>query len=274
MNAIHINRPALSGGDEDFELLTAALSALKWRECNGSIKMVTDKRGAELYRKNGLEFLWDDGVFDELSDIKADSRMFWAAGKIYALKNQKAPVAVLDMDFIVWEKLNFDEISDAAVIHFEDINEEAYPEPPSFKMNDGYQFLTADKKLKACNTAFYVIKNQDFLEMYTAEAIRFMENAQKTDEPLTYMLYAEQRLFNICAEKLGIKVKAFSDLNSLYANNSRFTHIWGMKQQMRDNEELRDKFCRRCARRIEKDFPDAAAVLKETEIVGRYFSTN
>lgn len=274
MNAIHTNRTAIRGGEEDFELLTAAISALKWREHNGSIKMITDKNGAEFYRRNGLEFLWDGGVFDELSDIPADPKMFWAAGKIYALRIQKAPIAVLDMDFIVWEKLDFDKITDAAVIHFEDINGETYPEPSVFRMNSGYEFPSTDKNLKACNTAFYIIKNQSFLELYTAEAIRFIENAKRTDEPLTYMLYAEQRLFNICAERLGIKTEAFSDLNSLYTANSRFTHTWGMKQQMRDNADLREKFCRRCAKRIETDFPDAAAVLKKTEIVGRYFSTN
>lgn len=271
MNAIHTNRAALRGGEEDFELLTTVLSALKWREHNGSIKMLTDRRGAEFYNKNGLEFLWDGGVFDELSDITADPKMFWAAGKIYALREQKAPIAVLDMDFIVWDKLDFSKINDAAVVHFEDINDDVYPDTSSFEMNGGYEFLTADKNLKACNTAFYVIKNQEFLELYTAEAIRFIENAKKSDEPLTYMLYAEQRLFNICAEKLGIKVGAFSDLNKLYTNNSRFTHTWGMKQQMRDNADLREKFCLRCARRISEDFPETAEVLKNVEAIGKYF---
>ena len=31
---------------EDFEILTTIISALKWREKNGSIKMVTDEIGA------------------------------------------------------------------------------------------------------------------------------------------------------------------------------------------------------------------------------------
>ena len=40
---------------EDFEILATILSALKWRENNGDIKMVTDERGAEYYKNLGIE---------------------------------------------------------------------------------------------------------------------------------------------------------------------------------------------------------------------------
>ncbi len=271
MNAVHINWTLPKSGEEDFELLTTVISALKWREYNGSIKMITDKSGAEFYKKNGLDILWDNGVSDELSDIKADPEMFWAAGKIYALRSQKAPLAVIDTDFIVWKKLDFDTVKDAAVIHFEDINPDAYPDVSVFKMKKGYKFPKADADLKACNTAFYVIKNQQFLDCYTADAIHFIENAEKVKEPLTYMLYAEQRLFNICAEKVGATVGAFSDLETLFADNTAFTHTWGMKREMRANDELRKKFCIRCANRIKRDFSDIVPVLKKTELVREYF---
>ena len=32
---------------EDFEILTTIISALKWREKNGAIRMITDEVGAE-----------------------------------------------------------------------------------------------------------------------------------------------------------------------------------------------------------------------------------
>ena len=47
---------------EDFEILTTILSALKWREFNGSIKMITDIQGAEYYKKLGIEEIWDLGI--------------------------------------------------------------------------------------------------------------------------------------------------------------------------------------------------------------------
>ena len=39
---------------EDFEILTTILSALKWRQHNGSIKMITDTIGAEYYKNIGI----------------------------------------------------------------------------------------------------------------------------------------------------------------------------------------------------------------------------
>ena len=54
MDAIHINwtKPFKNRFNapyevEDFEILTTILSALKWREKNGNIKMVTDSVGAQ-----------------------------------------------------------------------------------------------------------------------------------------------------------------------------------------------------------------------------------
>ena len=65
MDAIHINwtKPFRNRFNapyevEDFEILTTILSALKWREKNGNIKMVTDSVGAEYYKKTGLDVIW------------------------------------------------------------------------------------------------------------------------------------------------------------------------------------------------------------------------
>ena len=76
---------------EDFEILTTILSALKWREKNGSVKMITDKVGADYYKSIGLENIWDLGIDLSLDNIndKIDSNIFWAAGKLYALKSEK-----------------------------------------------------------------------------------------------------------------------------------------------------------------------------------------
>ena len=61
MDAIHINwtKPFRNKFNapyeiEDFEILTTILSALKWREKNGNIKMVTDSVGAQYIKKQVL----------------------------------------------------------------------------------------------------------------------------------------------------------------------------------------------------------------------------
>ena len=66
MDAIHINwtKPFRNRFNapyevEDFEILTTILSALKWREKNGNIKMVTDSVGAQYYKKTGLDVIWN-----------------------------------------------------------------------------------------------------------------------------------------------------------------------------------------------------------------------
>ena len=268
MDAIHINwtkpytdKSSSEYNIEDFEIFSTVLSALKWREHNGKISMITDTTGYNFYKKNNLLSLWDnvETTLDEMPPINTE--MFWAAGKLFALKNQSAPIAVLDTDFIVWAPLAFDNLSDVTVIHFEDLYPDVYPEKEHFKLNKNYIWdKDFDWNLKACNTAFSVIKNTDFLNYYTKTALEFMENSLDCNDNLTYMVFAEQRLIHMCAKKLGLEVKAISDLD-----------IWGMKQQMRDNPALRYDFSKRCATRIKKDFPDAYDILEQIESLSEYF---
>lgn len=282
MDAIHINwtmpfmkKTGLSDYSmEDFELLTMVLSAKNWQKHNGKISMITDSTGYEFYEKNNLLSIWDGGVFktlDTIPDFNTD--MFWAAGKLWALKHSSAPVAMIDTDFIVWAPIAFDNIKDAAVIHEEDLYPDVYPDISHFKMKDDYSF---DKKwdfsLKACNTAFTVIKSQPLLEYYTDEAIRFMTLAKDTDDPLTYMVFAEQRLLPICAKKLGMEITVFSNLERLFTDGEKyFTHTWGMKQQMRDMPPLRYDFCMRCLDRIHREFPEIFDTLRNIDCLKPYF---
>lgn len=282
MDAIHINwtTPFMQKSKiteycmEDFELLTMTLSAMNWRRHNGKISMITDTAGYEFYEKNALLTLWNGGVFKTLDTIPAvDADMFWAAGKLWALRNSEAPVAMIDTDFIVWAPLAFDNMKAAAVIHEEDLYEDVYPDISHFKMNSQYTFDPRwDFSLKAFNTAFAVIKSQTLLEYYTDEAIRFMKNAKHGGDPLTYMVFAEQRLLPICAKRLGLEVTVLSDLDKLFTDGERyFTHTWGMKQQMRDMPKLRYDFCMRCLDRIRRDFPEVLEVLRKIEVLNPYF---
>jgi len=279
LKALHINwtKPffARNGGEyfiEDFEILTTILSALKWREKNGSIKMVTDRVGFEFYTRNKMTSLWDDGIDVILDSINEDASMFWAAGKLHALSREAAPVAVIDTDFIVWEEILFDRLAPLCVIHDEDLYRDVYPDMSYFEMKDGYSFDTAwNWDTKALNTAFYVIKDNALLWEYTSEAIRFMNCAKNTGDPLCYMVFAEQRLLNMIAHKQNKEVMCFSTLERLFKHGEGwFTHIWGMKQQMRDNNELRKDFCRRCIDRILKDFPDYEKMLHEIDALKPY----
>ena len=54
---------------DDFEILTTIISALKWRENNGSIKMITDDIAADYYKKLGIDTIWDLGIDVSLNKI-------------------------------------------------------------------------------------------------------------------------------------------------------------------------------------------------------------
>lgn len=256
---------------EDFELLTTILSALMWRRKNGNITMITDTVGAEYYKRTGIDCIWD-GIEVLLDTVNVNPDVFWAAGKLYALSMQKAPIAMIDTDFIVWETLDFDKLGDVTVIHFEDLYPDVYPPKEYFKMQD-YEFDSRfDWNVKACNTAFCVIKNEEALRFYTDEAIKFMRSAEETDDRLKYMVFAEQRLLPMCAKVSGAEVSAFSSLSDLFSENEkRFTHTWGMKQQMRDNAALRYDFCKRCINRIVHEYPHMYSIMREIENLKQYF---
>ena len=198
--------------------------------------------------------------------------VFWAAGKIFALSRQSAPVAMIDTDFIVWETIDPNSLSDVTVIHFEDLYPDVYPPKEHFNVKD-YSFDDDfDWHLKACNTAFCIIKNDDLLKYYTEQSIKFMRHTDEKDDRLTYMVFAEQRLLPMCAKKLNKSVAAFSDLKRLFENGENcFTHTWGMKQQMRDNGALRYDFCRRCINRIVHEYPHMYRIMKNIENLKQYF---
>ena len=268
MDAIHISRTSRNFHMEDFNLLSMILSAMKWREKNGTITMMTDRAGAAYFQKYKLEILWDrlDTRLDQL-DPGINRDIFWAGGKLLALSVQKAPCVMLDTDFIVWEKIDFTMISQPlGVIHSEPLYPDVYPDSPDFYgIDDDF-----DWDICPCNTAFVYINDDAFLQYYTKKSIDFMQKEYVSADPLTYMVFAEQRLFPMCAAKLKTPVYYFSDLERLFDGNRLFTHVWGFKEQMRQDYALRYDFCKRCMVRIKKDFPALIPVLEQIDILKQY----
>lgn len=278
MIALHSNwtKPKTISGEtfyiEDFEILSTVLSALKWRESNGKIKMVTDSTGFSFYKKRDLLPLWDE-VTTELDDIPGyiNPQTFWAASKIYAINTISAPLAVLDTDFIVWDRLAFDNLGALTVIHREELSPDIYPDMSFFNMNAEYAFNhDFDWSEKPANTSFFVIKSEILKNTYINQALNFMQNANGVDS-IKYMVFAEQRLLPMCAKIHSLKTNEFSTLNRLFADGEKyFTHIWGMKQQIRENKDLRTSFCIKCLRRIKNDFPEFYSVLKNIPEIKKY----
>ena len=128
MDAIHIlwTKPFYAGGGsaffiEDFDILTAALSALKWRQHNGSIAMITDTYGSEYIKKTGLACLWDE-VRVTLDGINGDLACIAGNGvEVYDKATGLSGVFWIDSDTHTWEngthimnlELNFKNIMDS-----------------------------------------------------------------------------------------------------------------------------------------------------------------
>ena len=232
-----------------YEFLTAVLSALEWKKFNGKCILFTDIKHIDLFN-----LVWDE--IRELGEPPVNPGVFWAAGKIYAMKKLTAPFCMIDTDFIVWKKMQFD--SKLCAIHEEELGE-IYPDYPDFFQNKAFS-----KAVKPVNTAFTYINDENFLKLYTEEAISFMENYTGNADCLKPMIFAEQRMFSMCADRLGIKINILSDINKLFkdGHNGSFTHLWGFKSQLEKDEELKKSFERKLENRIEQEFPDVYQKIK------------
>ncbi|MCL2077463.1 MAG: hypothetical protein FWH08_03540 [Oscillospiraceae bacterium] len=253
----------VSGGSpvDKFELYNIVLSALTWRKYNGEIDLVCDKASALYYEEVGITAIWNNvrqALPDEVEGI--NPLMFWAAGKLLALRETPSPVVMLDMDFIVWKRLELKNTIVAA--HRENLSPRIYPDISRFKMKKGYIF-NKDFNYSALplNTAFLYLPDEDFKQFYVGNSLDFMKSAIDNPDFLCYMVYAEQRLLSMCAEHLNARVETLLDKDRLFFPQDDFTHLWGAKQVMRDNKKEEETFCARCAKRIRKDFPDFAYVI-------------
>lgn len=265
MNAIHIasSAPAFAKGKtavavEDFDLYCTALSALCWRKFNGNITLCCDSRYAEYYRTIGFTDIWNGinvCVADDLEGI--NPLMFWAGGKLLALRAVNAPVVMLDTDFIVWKEMEFGRELIAA--HRENISDGIYP-PLDFFRAGNHIIPDFNENALPLNTAFLYVPDNDFKEFYTSQAVSFMKSAADCDDYLKYMVFAEQRLVAMCADYTGTPVKTLLDKDNLFFPQSGFTHLWGAKQAMRDHSELRGEFLWKCRRRLTGEFPEYAYI--------------
>ena len=255
---------------DKFELYCAVLSALSWRRlCVGnSIGFVTDKRGRLFLENVGVTSAWDD-ITVTLPDFAdsaegLDPRMFWAAGKIYALRDTEAPVAVIDTDFILWKQPAFSDRIIAA--HIEPLAPHIYPDVSYFKMKKGYIWRgDYDYSVWASNTAFLYIPDDNFKQYYAAAAIEFMKQSQPCDDYLRYMVFAEQRLLSVCAKFFAWDIDYLLPHDKLFMPQDKYTHLWGAKQAMRDDAESAAQFCGRCRFRIRADFPQYANIIDNIE---------
>ncbi|MDR0223077.1 MAG: hypothetical protein LBI38_06055 [Oscillospiraceae bacterium] len=241
---------------ERFELYTAAISALTRRQDGDKTEMHADSAGAAYIRGIGIAGLWDEVLVTIPDDFEGiDARAFWAAGKLFALRAAKAPLLMLDTDFIAWKLPEFSDKIVAA--HREELMPDVYPPTGFFDMKKGYKFDGAhDCSALPLNTAFLYLPGEDFKRYYVARSLRFMKYANPRGDYLRYMVYAEQRLLAMCARYKRQGVETVLDWDKLRFPQVSYTHLWGAKQVMRENKSEYERFCEKCRDRLRRDFPE------------------
>ncbi|MBQ9647863.1 MAG: hypothetical protein IJV43_05830 [Oscillospiraceae bacterium] len=261
----------------DYELLTLMLSALKWRQLNGPVKMVTDSAGAAFFARMGLADLWDEPPDTSLDgmDPALDPERFWAAGKLAALRDTPAPCVMLDTDMIFWENIG-DRLSSAVVAaHREELDPAVYPDPAkAFVLADGYAFPAEwDFTLPAANTAFLYMPENGLREYYVNSSFAFMRALRNVDvDPVVSMCFAEQRLLPMCAAARGVELCTLLDQYAL--DEQRFvTHLWGAKNDFAASPERRVAYCLGCVLRILSDFPEWESALAENGLTAHYLAS-
>lgn len=253
---------------EDYELLTMILSALMWKKNNGPITLYGDKRAIDFVRKERIDHIWNGGVKEIAVPEKVRPNVFWAAGKLYALKDVTMPAVMVDLDLIVWKRVHeYVRGTDICAIHREGIYPDVYPDKSFFKMNSSYEFDPGwSWDAYPVNTCMLYMAKEEFKKYYVDSALDFMENCVETEDNLCHMVFAEQRLIAMCAEKMKIQISSFFPEAIDIENQDVFTHLWGYKNILKFNYQKRTEFNRRLCARIEADFPEETCILGGLDI--------
>ena len=90
---------------QDYELACLLLSVAAYENYNGRTKLYADKTSGAFFMERGLDDIFSRGMeeFEVPEDI--DPKVFWAAGKLCALKLEDMPSVMVDTDLIIWKSL-------------------------------------------------------------------------------------------------------------------------------------------------------------------------
>ena len=254
---------------QDYELLMLILSVASYQKSNGPAKMYADEAALEYLESLSIDKCFKNGT--ELLTVPQgiNPQMFWAAGKIEALRREQMPSVMIDTDLIVWKNLDyaFDrDTTDIAVIHREDITESTYPDPHRFRMTEEYEFPADwDFTVRPANTALLFIKDNGFKNRYVEHSMEFMRKSISDGDNLCHMVFAEQRILPMCAVAEQMKIYSFCDNMDALREQKLFTHFWGHKNLLKFNQGERMSYCRRMMIRLRNEFPDMYEVAASIE---------
>jgi hypothetical protein len=96
-----------------------------------------------------------------------------------------------------------------------------------------------------------------------------MKNLKQSRNITAEMVFAEQRLLAMCCREKNIAINAILDDGSLEKQRI-FTHVWGLKSELKESAKTNWEFCVNCVSRILIDFPDEKKALENIEALWPY----
>lgn len=245
-----------------YAIYTLILSALKWRENNGDMILYIDDIAYDYLKKYDI-----DKIYSEIKVLRVDKdikeNIFWAAGKLHACYKEQEPVVLIDTDMIVWKNISHIKECDVVAMHTEEILKQVYPDNTYFNMKEGYEFdKDFDYRVLPVNTAILYIKDMEFKNYYLEKSFDFMLNTGNTTDTLKYMVFAEQRLLSMCAKQREKNIKCMIEFPHAIGAQDTFTHLWGYKQILNENKEIKNRFEQRLKHRLLTDFQNYKDIIK------------
>jgi hypothetical protein len=252
------------------EKLVQLISIAAWKRHHPNAKAIiyADTAAAKWLEINQLHSFYDEVNTHALDQMPAiDHLSFWAAGKIYAyeaaLRREPQPIFI-DTDAVLWNNLqDWNLTEDLVVAHWE-----KYQPAEDFQLRQldtpkDYQYpawttLLQQGQCPQINASFLWFRNATLTHLYLEEAKRFMEhnpirNAARLPH-WAHMCFAEQVLLADAARALSKKIAVLGDL---YTSNleQRFSHLWGIKTQLREDVLFQAAFETKCSEIILRDYP-------------------
>jgi hypothetical protein len=249
-----------------FEQFFLALSAAIWRLHSGRAVLVTDSIGAAIIKRWGISDLWSDINTVKLDNAPSDidAGVFWDLGKTIALADCEMPVALLDLDLLVWSPLK--PTAATHFFHWEEVEAPWYLGEEELAVAPGYSFPDVDWSTRPANTALLYLSDSRFRDKFVQESIRFARNNKvDQDKALSALLFSGQRLFSLLAGNgksapvpylpyvFGVRAPSYwTDLNSQEGNpldpegfrrGLTITHLWAFKHELRRNKAKLRAYC-------------------------------
>jgi hypothetical protein len=185
----------------------------------------------------------------------------------------------MDMDMVVWKNISDLFNADFMAIHSEPLDFQVYLPREKMATPPGYIWDDLDWSIMPCNGALLYFGSEVVRRECARMGMEFIQNnlvGQESSSLPTYAVFVEQRLYPMCAHRLGANIGFFLDSyhGTRLANgevNKTFTHLWLYKRTLMSDADKRRVLCQRMIARVIAEYPNFADILHRVPELYPYF---